>query len=73
MQRAAVLIGVKKTGNLPELPAVKSSVQQMARWARSQIDTKFIRVLTDDNGRHVNVQQIKDAIKCIVNRILSNN
>src|ERR1700730_5300017 len=68
MQRAAVLIGVKKTWNLPELRAVTSSVQEMARWARSQeLDCEFIKVVIDDE-RSVNVQQIKDAIQQLVDR-----
>jgi hypothetical protein len=68
MQRAAVLIGVKRTGNLPELRAVTSSVQQMAWWARSQeLDSKLIKVVTDDK-RPVNVKQITDAIQQLVDR-----
>jgi hypothetical protein len=66
MQRAAVLIGVKKTGNLPKLEAVSASVAAMAKWARDQgLGEKFVRVLTDDNGS-VTAQQIKDEIKALV-------
>jgi hypothetical protein len=68
MERAAVLIGVKKTGNLPELQAVTPSVRQMAKWARSQgLDKEHVQVLIDDRGP-VNVQQIKNAIKKLVDR-----
>lgn len=66
MQRAAVLIGVRKTGNLRELQAVTSGVRAMERWALGQkIDPALIKVLTDEAGR-VNVQQIKDAIDQLV-------
>lgn len=66
MNRAALLIGVKKTGNLPELRAVSSSVTEMALWAKGQgIKEELIRVLTDDHGP-VTVQQIKDEIRTLV-------
>ena len=63
MQRAAVLIGVKKTGNLPELQAVSSSVNAMALWAKAQgFDEKLVRVVSDDKGP-VTAQQIKGEIQ----------
>src|SRR6516165_694525 len=68
MQRAAVLVGVKKTGNLPELQAVSSSVNAMALWAKAQgLDEKLIRVVSDDNGP-VTAQQLKDVIGSLVDR-----
>jgi hypothetical protein len=66
MERAAVFIGVKKAGDLPELQAVTSGVQQMANWASSQgIPGNRIKVLTDESGE-VRAQQISDAIEEIV-------
>jgi hypothetical protein len=66
MERAVVLIGVKKTGNLPELQAVTSGVKHMADWARSQgIPDGRIKVLADEAGE-VRVHQIADAIEEIV-------
>ncbi len=66
MQRAAVLIGVKQTGNLPKLEAVSSSVKAMAGWANSQgIEDKYVRTLVDDN-EPVTVQQIKKAVSDLV-------
>ena len=63
MDRAAVLIGVKRTGNLPELQAVYTGVQQMAEWATSQgITGDRLKVLTD-KSEEVRAYQIKDAIK----------
>jgi hypothetical protein len=68
MQRAAVLIGVKKTGDLPELQAVSSTVNAIALWAKAQgLDEKLIRVVSDDNGP-VTAQQLKDAIGSLVDR-----
>jgi hypothetical protein len=66
MERAAILIGVKKTGNLPELQAATSGVQQMAQWARLQgIPDSRIKVLTDESGE-VRIHQISDAIEAVV-------
>lgn len=66
MERAAVFIGVKKTGNLPELQAVASGVQQMVKWARSQgIPEDRIKVLTDESSE-VRGYQISDAIEELV-------
>lgn len=66
MERAAVLIGVKKTGNLPELQAVWSRVHKLGNWALEQgIPEERIKVLTDEAGE-VRVHQICDAIEAIV-------
>ncbi len=66
MQRAAILIGVSKTGNLRQLQAATAGVRAMERWALSQgMDRDLVKVLTDEAGR-VDVQQIKDAIDEIV-------
>lgn len=66
MERAAVLIGVRKTGNLPELQAVQTGIQQMAQWARLQgIDGARLKILTDESGE-VRIHQITDAIEELV-------
>ncbi len=66
MERAVVLIGVSKTGNLPQLQAVESGVQQMANWASSQgIPDNRIKIITD-KSRKVYVGEIKETIKALV-------
>lgn len=66
MERAIVLIGVKKTGNLPELQAVWSRVGELAKWAREQgIPKERVKVLTDESGE-VRAHQVSDAIEAIV-------
>lgn len=68
MQRAAVLIGVKKTGDLPELQAVRPSIERMAEWARLQgFEEKLLKVVTDEK-KPVTVDKITAAIKSIISR-----
>jgi hypothetical protein len=64
MERAAVLIGVKKTGKLRELKAATDGARAMETWARDQ-GVQHVKVLTDDAGP-VEIGQIKRAIKEIV-------
>ncbi len=64
MKRAAILIGVDKTGNLPELKDAAKGARQMESWAKRQrMDP--IEVFTDECGR-VYVKPISDAIDKIV-------
>ena len=64
MKRAAVLIGVNKTGNLPVLNDAANGAHSMATWAHNQkID--IVRVLTDEHGP-LRVRAIKDEIKLLV-------
>ena len=66
MERAAILIGVKRTGNLPELQAVTSRIHELAQWTRSQgIPESRIKIFTDESGE-VRLHQITDAIEEIV-------
>jgi hypothetical protein len=66
MQRAAVLIGVSKTGHLPELQAVQSGIGGMRSWAATQgIKGDRLVVLTDQAGK-VRAHQIVDAIERLV-------
>jgi hypothetical protein len=64
MERAAILIGVNRTGDLAPLNAAASGAQKMAGWAEAQgFPLEGIRLLTDDDGRRVTVRAIKDAIR----------
>lgn len=68
-QRAAVLIGVSRTGDLPTLRAATDGARAMQRWAieHQGMDPALVKLLTDDAGR-VEVNQVKDAIAEIVDR-----
>lgn len=63
MKRAAVLIGVKRSGELPVLPAAHSAVDQMQTWLdESQgLADDQIKVITDDKAP-VTVARIKSAV-----------
>lgn len=63
MERAAVLIGVNRTGQLPTLNAAVSGAVKMAEWAEKQsIPANRIIRITDQGGKGVTVAQIKTAI-----------
>ena len=67
MQRAAVLIGVKKSHTLPELQAAWDGAHRMEDWAVGQgIDPTHIKVITDEGGRSVNASRIKQSIRELV-------
>jgi hypothetical protein len=62
MQRAAILIGVGKSGLLPPLPGATAAVRQMADWLTAQgVAADRISVLTDD-VKPVRAHEIKDAV-----------
>lgn len=65
-KRAAVLIGVKKSGRLPELQATTAGVRLMEGWARDQGFDPVVAI-TDDGGP-VHVRRIKTEIRAIVER-----
>lgn len=66
MQRAAVLIGVARTGGLPELSAVQSGIARMAAWADAQgINGDRLVTLTDRDGK-VRAHQVADAIERLI-------
>lgn len=67
MERAAVLIGVRKSGDLPELQAVDAGVEAMRRWAQSQ-GIRHVASLTDKAGREVDARKIYDAVERMVQR-----
>lgn len=61
MRRAAVLIGVDRTGTLPELNDAAAGAERMARWAEAQ--GMAVALLTDKDGGEVTARQVKDAVK----------
>ena len=66
MQRAVVLIGVARTGGLPELSAVQSGIARMAAWAQAQgITGERLVTLTDRDGK-VRAHQVGDAIEQLI-------
>jgi hypothetical protein len=60
MQRAAVLIGVSHTGDMPSLQAVTPGIARMAAWTQAP-GFSSVTILTDDAGA-VTVGQIQQAI-----------
>lgn len=64
MNRAIVLIGVAKTGNLPLLNGTERSIEAMAAWAKAQgIAEKHIVRITDKGGTAVvTASQILESI-----------
>jgi Caspase domain len=64
MNRAVISIGVKNTGDLPELQAAVQSAQAVERWAleHQKIPAAQVKLITDLNGR-VTRDQIFDAVK----------
>src|SRR6516162_5267838 len=64
MKRAAVIIGIDKTGDLPKLNDAARGAQLMEKWAREQgMDSVY--VLTDTE-KPVDASAIKNAIKKLV-------
>lgn len=67
MQRAAVLVGVSKSGDLPTLQAVAEGVQCMADWCEGQgIRGDRLRIITDQGGGKVSAAMVRDAIDVFV-------
>jgi hypothetical protein len=66
MERAAVLIGVNRTGQLQTLNAAVDGAKKMARWAAAQgIPDKRIFLIVDEEVP-VTVGRIKSAIQSII-------
>jgi hypothetical protein len=65
VKRAAVLIGVDRTGGLQPLQAAAAGARGMEQWARGQ-HMDPIEVLTDEGGTKVAIRDIKDAVKRII-------
>lgn len=66
MERAAVLIGVSRAGDLPVLQAVTRGVRAMEKWADEQ-GFAAVTVLTDEAGK-LEIAQVEDAVAAIVDR-----
>lgn len=66
MNRAAVLIGVNRTGGLPALQDAANSARRMEQWAIAQ-GVEHIRVFTDEDGAPVEVSAIARAIRDLAN------
>lgn len=64
MRRAAILIGVKKTGDLPELTDAIRGARLMETWAREQ-GMDPVHLITDELGP-VTVDLIKTKIRVLV-------
>lgn len=65
-KRGAVIIAVKKTGQLPELQTVHQCAQQMSTWALAQgFPKKLVKVITDEK-KPVDAKQIRDAVAKLV-------
>jgi hypothetical protein len=61
-KRAAVIIGVRKTGGLPELQTTHGCAKRMADWAMAQgFPKKLVKVFTDEK-KPVEVKPIRDAV-----------
>ena len=65
MTRAAIFIGVDKTGGLPVLKdAAKGAKRVAEEWAKAQPISK--RKLLTDEKKPVTAEMIKDAVKAIL-------
>jgi hypothetical protein len=65
MKRAAVLIGVDQTGDLPKLTDAARGAALMESWAKAQ-KLDEIHLLTDETGE-LKVERVKDVIRGLVN------
>jgi hypothetical protein len=66
MKRAAVVIGVDRTGDLPMLAAAARGAADFGGWCKSQrIDTT---ILTDADNCKVTIKDIRDAIRKFVDK-----
>ena len=66
MTRAAILIGVNKTGGLPQLFDAVNGARDMAKWALEQgMPAKNVHLFTDETGP-VEVHTIRAAITSLV-------
>ena len=69
MDRAAVLVGVSRTGGLPELRAVGAGLAVMERWALDQgMARDAVVVLSDVNGGEVDSGAVFQAVAAMTAR-----
>lgn len=65
MKRSAIIIGVDRTGGMPELKDAAKGARRFEAWARAQ-QFDPIHVFTDEGNGVVEVKPIKTAIRKIV-------
>lgn len=67
MVRAAIVIGVKKTGNLPTLQAVDRCVDLVSKWGEAQRGMGGrVTVISDAGGAAVIADAVRSVIKSVV-------
>jgi hypothetical protein len=66
MKKCAVIIGVNKTGGLPELFAAVKGANDFKNWAEKQGFETVL--LTDEDGKKVTVKEITNAVKGFVDK-----
>src|SRR5215469_13700896 len=64
--RAAVVIGINKTGNLPVLSAAASGAREVARWLQGE--GFEVNQFIDDDGKPIELAPIFKAVKDLVDR-----
>lgn len=64
--RAAVVVGVNKTGDLPVLRAAASGAKSVASWLSAE--GFEVKLIDDDDGRVVTADSLKRAVTELVNR-----
>ncbi|MCK1406834.1 caspase family protein [Bradyrhizobium sp. 76] len=64
--RAAVVVGVNKTGDLPVLRAAAAGAKSVASWLSAE--GFEVKLIDDDDGRVVTADSIKRAVTELVNR-----
>jgi hypothetical protein len=69
MERAVVAIGLRKTGNLPQLQAATDGAKAFASWAKTSqgIPADRVALITDESGP-VSRSDIYDAVSSLVDR-----
>ncbi|KIQ66156.1 hypothetical protein TR51_00145 [Kitasatospora griseola] len=68
MERAVVLIGVRRSGDLPVLQAVEHGLEAMLEWARGQgIPDERIAVLSDADDNPVRTADVFKTVAAYVN------
>lgn len=65
MKRAALIIGVDRTGDLPVLRDAAKGARRVEQWAQAQ-GFHSIDIFTDEGGKTVEVRDVKKAIRKIV-------
>jgi hypothetical protein len=65
MNRAAIIIGVDRAGDLPVLKDAAAGARRFEQWAHDQ-EFAAVKLLTDENGGAVDITQIKRAIHEII-------